>query len=125
VAYFWEWSIPYRRQTGIWKINFVEISQKASSDYRTLGNLGFWKTVVIATFFFWEPGNEMENSIHGLVRTLLYDILKQCPELISLVFPDQWQEAQGLPWQAHVELRLDPDQIYNAFRRLISCRNSN
>jgi hypothetical protein len=95
--------------------------------HRTTELLEIWaagRQLVIGTFFFWKPGTAMENSIHGLVRTLLYDVLKQCPELISLVFPDQWQEVQGLPWQASVQLHLDPDQIYDAFRRLIDCRNS-
>lgn len=95
--------------------------------HRTTELLEIWaagRQLVIGTFFFWKPGTAMENSIHGLVRTLLFDVLKQCPELISLVFPDQWQEVQGLPWQASVQLHLDPGQIYDAFRRLIDCRNS-
>jgi hypothetical protein len=95
--------------------------------HRTTELLDIWaaeRQLVIGTFFFWKPGTEMENSIHGLVRTLLYDVLKQCPELISLVFPDPWLEVQRLPLQASVKLRLEPDQIYDAFRRLIHCRNS-
>jgi hypothetical protein len=97
------------------------------SDHRTTDFLETWaagKQLVIARFFFWKPGTEMENSINGLVRTLLYDVLKQCPELLSLVFPEQWQEVQELPWQAPVKLRLDSDEINKAFRRLIDCRNS-
>lgn len=96
-------------------------------DHRTTDLLETWaagKQLVIARFFFWRPGTEMENSINGLVRTLLYDVLKQCPELISIVFPEQWQEVQELPWQAPVKLRLDSDESNKAFRRLLDCRNS-
>jgi hypothetical protein len=96
-------------------------------DPRSSSLLDMWATgrqLVIAKFFFWKPGTEMENSLNGMIRTLLYDVLKLCPDLIPLVFPDQWDEVQNLPWQATITLRLNSDEINNAFRRLIDSRNS-
>ena len=95
-------------------------------DPRSTSLLKMWangRQLAVAKFFFWKPGTDMENSLNGMLRTLLYDILRQCPDLIPLVFPDQWNEVQDLPWQATVTLRLNSDEVDNAFRRLIESRN--
>ena len=97
------------------------------SQGRTIDLLKTWagtKQLVVAKFFFWMPGTTMENSIDGLIRTILYDVLQKCPELISIVFPEQWKEVQYLPWQTSVELHLDSNEIAKAFRQLLACRNS-
>jgi hypothetical protein len=52
--------------------------------------LNLWsngKTVLTAFFFFWNSGTKMQMSYEGLVRSLLYQLLKQAPELIPIVFP--------------------------------------
>lgn len=47
--------------------------------------------VVAASYFFWINGTEMQKSQEGLLRSLLYDLLRQHPEPIQSVFPRQWQ----------------------------------
>jgi hypothetical protein len=97
------------------------------NDSRSTNMLETWaagRQLVIGKFFFWKPGSEIENSINGMVRTLLYDVLRQCPDLISLVLPGQWQEVQELSWQATGTLRLNSDETNKAFRRLFNFRNS-
>jgi hypothetical protein len=81
------------------------------------------RKLVLGKFFFWKPGFEMENSVTGLLRTLLYETIEQCPELASSVFPRQWSQVEALPWQAPVELHLDGDEIREAFTRLMENRN--
>ncbi|KAL9613394.1 MAG: hypothetical protein Q9167_002042 [Letrouitia subvulpina] len=59
-----------------------------SDDSKTQELLRQWsgsKKLVLAKHFFWKPGEEMQKSQDGLLRSLLYDILKQCPELIPAV----------------------------------------
>jgi hypothetical protein len=44
----------------------------------------------IAGFFFWWAGTEKQRSQEGLLRTLLYSLLRQMPILVPYVFPSQW-----------------------------------
>ncbi|KAK4235535.1 hypothetical protein C8A03DRAFT_46360 [Achaetomium macrosporum] len=48
---------------------------------------------VTASHFFWSTGTDMQKSYLGLLRTLLFGILKECPSMISEVFPRQWMAA--------------------------------
>lgn len=41
------------------------------------------KIVVMAKDFFWNAGNELQKSQEGLLRSLLFAILRQCPNMIS------------------------------------------
>jgi hypothetical protein len=38
--------------------------------------------LVMANFFFWSAGTEMQKSQEGLLQSLLFEILRQCPTLI-------------------------------------------
>ncbi|KAI8634772.1 hypothetical protein F5Y19DRAFT_124341 [Xylariaceae sp. FL1651] len=46
--------------------------------------------IVIATYYSWNPGDNMQNSEAGLLRTLLHQCLSQRPELLPRVFPGRW-----------------------------------
>ena len=46
--------------------------------------------LVFAQFFFWNSGDKLQMSLEGLYRTILFETLKQYPELIPENFPDQW-----------------------------------
>ena len=54
--------------------------------------------LVIVGFFFWSSGTKMQMSQIGLLQTILYEALSQCPALISTVFPKQWclRRASGM-----------------------------
>ncbi|KAJ8123025.1 hypothetical protein ONZ43_g924 [Nemania bipapillata] len=44
--------------------------------------------LVKAEFFFWNSGkNELQKSQGGLIRSLLYQILRHCPDLIPVAYP--------------------------------------
>lgn len=43
------------------------------------------KELVIASFFFWNAGPSVQKSQEGLFRSLLYEILSQCPNLTRTV----------------------------------------
>ncbi|KAK8108438.1 hypothetical protein PG984_014239 [Apiospora sp. TS-2023a] len=40
------------------------------------------KGLIIAKFFFWNAGSNLQKSQEGLLRSLLFEILRQCPELM-------------------------------------------
>ncbi|KAJ5360510.1 hypothetical protein N7517_009701 [Penicillium concentricum] len=54
----------------------------------TLDFLSEWsgsKRTVISSHYFWSAGTAMQKSQHGLLRTLLHGIFRQCSELIEPV----------------------------------------
>ncbi|QGA20421.1 hypothetical protein EYB26_008123 [Talaromyces marneffei] len=53
------------------------------------------KKLVFANFFFWASGDKQQRSLEGLYRSLLFEILNQCPEFINEVFPDQWANMKS------------------------------
>lgn len=80
------------------------------------------RKLIFANFFFWRPGTVLQKSLAGLFRSLLYDILKACPELTPKVFPELWDRVKLLPWQVQTELTLSKTEIQTAFAQLIKNR---
>jgi len=50
--------------------------------------------VIIATHYFWCAGTSIQKSQIGLFRTLLFQILTQCPELIPSIAPTRFEDKQ-------------------------------
>ncbi|KAK3898926.1 hypothetical protein C8A05DRAFT_18559 [Staphylotrichum tortipilum] len=53
-------------------------------------HLGRWaeshsKGLVTAKHFFWNAGSALQKSQEGLLRSLLFEVLRQCPELVGHV----------------------------------------
>jgi len=46
--------------------------------------------LMLAGFFFWNPGSEMQKSYEGLLRTLLYQCLVVRQDLIPAIAPRRW-----------------------------------
>ncbi|KAF4625350.1 hypothetical protein G7Y89_g12817 [Cudoniella acicularis] len=111
----YEWIFESRPDTKISWSNFVEWLQNDASIYWITGKPGAGKStlmkfiyddrrtrlflargepkcnVVVAGFFFWNSGTPIQMSQEGLVRTLLYDVLQQCTDLLPFLFPDRWE----------------------------------
>ena len=68
-------------------------------DNRDISNaLSIWagpQQLVIASYFFWIQGTELQRTQEGLLRALLYDIFRHRPDLIPTVAPDVWQLANS------------------------------
>ncbi|KAH6987173.1 hypothetical protein EDB80DRAFT_898423 [Ilyonectria destructans] len=47
-------------------------------------------TLIVASFYFWGPGSTIQKSRVGLLRSLLYQLLVQQPELCELVTARRW-----------------------------------
>lgn len=59
-----------------------------SQHSETLKHLGFWaghQELITARFYFWNSGSSLQKSQIGLIRSLLFEILRQCPELLKRV----------------------------------------
>ena len=53
---------------------------------RRLKLLGEWysdRRLLTPTFFFWNAGTRLQKSIDGLLRSLVYQMLKECRELVG------------------------------------------
>ena len=57
------------------------------------------KKLVIASHYFWSAGSPIQKSQEGLLRSLLYEILAQVPELIESICEERWEKMKaGLPF---------------------------
>lgn len=55
-------------------------------------------TLVTASFYFWFSGTALQKSQEGLLRSLLFQILRQCPSLIPKVCKSRWSSDLSIPW---------------------------
>lgn len=73
---------------------------------KTIDALKHWAkndTLVTAGFYFWSSAKDpLQKSDTGLLRSILFQILRQCPDLIQHTYPEQWQGRYG----AQTSLRL-------------------
>lgn len=59
----------------------------------------------IVSHYFWITGTSMQKSQQGLLQTLLYDIFRQCPDMIEKTCEERWNSSQCAgPWSL-AELR--------------------
>ncbi|KUJ15134.1 uncharacterized protein LY89DRAFT_587891, partial [Mollisia scopiformis] len=59
-----------------------------SNHPETLNHLRAWagnQQLITARFFFWNSGTALQKSQTGLLRSLLFEILRQCPEVLHYV----------------------------------------
>jgi hypothetical protein len=91
---------------------------------RTRQELEYWagdKKLVLAYFFFWNSGDKLQMSLKGLYQSLLFETLKQCPELIPKVFPKQWELLENEPEGSAVESNLfRTPRLEEAFQILVT-----
>jgi hypothetical protein len=138
-----EWQFPWtdfgkwlRDGQGIYWINGKPASGKSTlmkhiyDDRRTQDYLQQWSrkkaagTVpfCLATFFFWSTGTVTQKSQDGLLRSLLFQVLGQQPELIPLIFPVRWAQLYSGKLSLGQEVHPDPwssRQLHDALERLI------
>ncbi|KAF3937334.1 hypothetical protein ABW19_dt0203269 [Dactylella cylindrospora] len=61
------------------------------------------RTWIIAGFFFWSGGSKDQRSLIGLLRTILYQVLKAANNLTSIAFPDEFERVRSTLRQAMTE----------------------
>jgi hypothetical protein len=73
----------------------------------TIEKLDIWakqKRLITAEYFFWEAGKSLQKSQEGLLRSLLYEILRQYPDIIPQAYPNTWRFyfPEGNEWRPGV-----------------------
>ena len=68
-------------------------------DPRTEAALKIWSgtnEIFTPTFFFWSPGSQLQKSLAGLLRSLIYQILERFPDLMSVLAESTGPFQHGL-----------------------------
>lgn len=52
--------------------------------------------LVVAKYFFWNPGSRLQKSQEGLLRSLLVDIIRQCPEMVNHIHSSSDERLMGI-----------------------------
>lgn len=60
-------------------------------------------TLAVAAHFFWIAGTPIQKSWQGLLQSLLFDLLRGHPHVVSLASPNRWAAAKAGQWQAAAE----------------------
>lgn len=96
-----------------------------STHRQTNQGLQIWsgdKELIFAKFFFWKSGDKLQRSLQGLYRSILFEVLRNCTQLISGVFPHEWEALQHR--DAPVEgVILSEKAIEKAFYSLATAEN--
>jgi hypothetical protein len=72
----------------------------------------------VSSFYFWNGGSELQRSRKGLLQSLLFDILRERPELIRSVFGIEWKEIETTYKTFNV---LEPRKWEISTKRLEQC----
>ncbi|ORY05157.1 hypothetical protein BCR34DRAFT_439739, partial [Clohesyomyces aquaticus] len=67
--------------------------------------------LVLGSYFFWNSGSVLQKSQNGLIRSLLFEIFRLCPELIQQAFPNQAKSSMSMTW--------DRETLMSAFERTV------
>ena len=57
------------------------------------------RQLITADFYFWNPGSKMQKSLQGLLQSLLFEILRNAPELMPQIIPSRWKRNARYLWQ--------------------------
>lgn len=77
--------------------------------------------VITAQFYLWSASRtSLMKSQEGLLRSILFQILREAPRLISSAFPEQWDAlTQGLTFRFdHAQDILSISELMKAFKRV-------
>jgi len=117
-----EWVFKNRTPDGLHDIHFTEWLRGGRGIYWVRGKPGLGKStlmkflrqhkatrvnllqwsleqkLITCNHFFWNAGSTLQNSQEGLFRTLLFNILLQCPEIIPEVQQQQLSDNTTDPY---------------------------
>ncbi|KAJ4003601.1 hypothetical protein NW766_012050 [Fusarium irregulare] len=99
-------------KAGSGKSTLMKFVAAHEDTQKLLQTWGKKRRVIIASHFFWNAGLPMQKSLTGLLRTILFQVLRECPELIALVNESQ---ADFKSWDG-----WDERSLLRAFEKLSS-----
>lgn len=107
------------RKVGAGKSTLMKFLGQCPRAQRELQRWVGDKQLIFAQFYFWGSGDKLQMSLEGLYRHLLFEVFRQCPELIPWYFPGLWSNlASGNAISHQATFRFE--EIKTAFNRLMS-----
>lgn len=86
---------------------------------QTDANVKIWAgatKLLVVRLFFWQSDDHFQMSIEGFWRSVLFQILSQCPELIGQVFPN----GQSASENVSNAVEFAKPELESAFSRLLA-----
>lgn len=90
---------------------------------RLLTSWGRHQETVLATFFFWYAGTDLQRSIPGLMRTILYQILLYDPDLAQIAFPHHFDGFDGASSHNYGPIEWKREELVKALSNLASLQS--
>ena len=105
-------------KAGSGKSTLMKYLHENPATTRALGEWAKSSKLVIGSFYFWYAGTSLQKSQARLVRSLLLDMLSQCPYLAIVPFPDLSRSLLSEEIKGHVEVSYI--ELTKAFQTLMS-----
>jgi hypothetical protein len=81
------------------------------------------RRLVIASYFFWTNGSPIQRSQEGLLRSVLFNILRKTPNLIPAALSQRWYSSYQENGKIDEE-PWSPRELQETIRRLAELENS-
>lgn len=107
-------------KAGSGKSTFMKYISGHQEIRRQLESWSGDKKLAIISVFFWNSGDELQMSMEGFYRSLLFQVVQQCPEVLPAIFPDHSLQADDI--HEGIRGRLLPfrfSELQGAIRRLL------
>jgi hypothetical protein len=106
-------------KAGSGKSTLMKYINNSSNTTNLLRTWAGTRQLIVASFYFWNTGTDMQRSQEGLLQSILYEVLRHEPGLIPVVLPSRWRQSalfhlQPPPW----ELK----ELYEALDLLIQAK---
>lgn len=85
-------------EAGSGKSTLIKYLAEDAETHEALTGWAGPKNLVKASFYFWFSGTALQKSQEGLLRSLLFELLRKCPESIRLACPSRWDVSSPQPW---------------------------
>ncbi|KAJ4422169.1 hypothetical protein N0V82_003138 [Gnomoniopsis sp. IMI 355080] len=102
-------------KAGCGKSTFMKYIAHHPTTKATLQEWAGDSKLVLVRVFFWKSDDAFQGSMVGFWRSVLFQILSQCPELVTKVFPQQHTDPAGIP----DAMEFREPELETAFRRFL------
>ncbi|KAH6682381.1 hypothetical protein F5X68DRAFT_263347 [Plectosphaerella plurivora] len=104
---------------GSGKSTLMKLLSQNEGLHDTLTTWAGGKKLVIARLFFWNAGSPLEKSLEGLYRSILFQVLRQCPDLADHVFPQSKHQSSNYEQHTSSSISYRQFELQNAMELLI------
>lgn len=74
------------------------------------------RKLVMGAHFFWNGGSDLQRSQTGLFRALLFDVLRECPELMPNICPRRYSSHSSRLFEAEPWTRAELLECFNRLK---------